>query len=193
MQDNPSRKLTVLDALILIVAIALAFMAMRSDYLWPDFSWKPIACTDYLTRANDLVQFIAPVFASLSVAILLHRLRRPRPSLRRLSRQPGFIAGLTTVIVLVIRTANLFAVAGVQILNMPKGMFLGCLRYVPMAGEIKFVPSEIGCAVAAVWAIQWLGGRWRPEAGWVDRAGRFMGTMWIATIPLSWFNFLSRI
>ncbi len=40
-----------------------------------------------------------------------------------------------------------------------------------------------GSAVAVVWASQALGRRWKPEAGAIDRFGRFLGVCWIATVP----------
>ena len=37
-----------------------------------------------------------------------------------------------------------------------------------------------GVSVAAVWATQFVTGRWRRSADWVDRLGRFLGGLWIA-------------
>ncbi len=39
-----------------------------------------------------------------------------------------------------------------------------------------------GFAVLAAWLTRFPGGRWRPEAHWVDRAGRALGLWWIAMI-----------
>ena len=54
---------------------------------------------------------------------------------------------------------------------------------------VPLVPSEIGCAVLVAWTIQAIGGRWRPEPSWIDRAGRLLGAFWIMTTPFSWFSF----
>jgi hypothetical protein len=38
-----------------------------------------------------------------------------------------------------------------------------------------------------------LGGRWRADPGWIDRAGRALGLFWVATIPMrGWYHF-SRV
>jgi hypothetical protein len=54
--------------------------------------------------------------------------------------------------------------------------------------QLKGLPSEIGCAVAAAWTVQAISGRWRRKPSWVDRMGRTLGWFWIATVPLSWFS-----
>jgi len=55
--------------------------------------------------------------------------------------------------------------------------------------EIQGIPSEIGCAVAAVWAVQVIGGRFRAEPSWIDRLGRALGVFWIGMIPFAWFDY----
>ena len=190
MHGNACRKFTVSDALILVGAVALAFAVMRTDYLWPDFSEKLVAYSDYLNNIHHLIFFMFPGLVSLSVAILILRLRKPRPVLRRLTRQPGWVACTVTVIVLGIRTANLSSVAGVLILDLKGNSFWGWFLDVAMADDIKLVPSDIGCAVAAAWTIQKIGGRWRLEPCWIDRAGRVLGTLWIATTPFAWFSYM---
>ena len=39
--------------------------------------------------------------------------------------------------------------------------------------------SPCGPAVAAVWTVLALSGRWRPEGSWIDRLGRLLGATWI--------------
>ncbi len=40
--------------------------------------------------------------------------------------------------------------------------------------------QDTGLAIAAVWVVLALGGRWRPARNWADRLGRIVGTCWIA-------------
>ena len=49
----------------------------------------------------------------------------------------------------------------------------------------------VGGAVASVWIVMWLGGTWRAERSWIDRAGRALGVYWIMTSVLfGWAFFL---
>ena len=53
----------------------------------------------------------------------------------------------------------------------------------------KFVSEEVfmyaGLAVAAVWLLQCLSGRWRKSSDWIDCLGRIVGVLWIL-IGLVW-------
>jgi hypothetical protein len=40
-------------------------------------------------------------------------------------------------------------------------------------------PVEIGVAIASVWLVQWLSGRWRARPVWTDRVGRCLGSFWL--------------
>jgi hypothetical protein len=53
--------------------------------------------------------------------------------------------------------------------------------------------AMIGAAIASSWMLLLVSGRWCPERGWIDRAGRWLGWFWIATLPLtSWWDFFAR-
>jgi hypothetical protein len=41
-------------------------------------------------------------------------------------------------------------------------------------------PRSPGAAVAAVWLVEAIDRRWRPEPTWIDRAGRGLGVFWLA-------------
>ncbi len=45
----------------------------------------------------------------------------------------------------------------------------------------------VGFGVVAVWGTMALARRWRPEPGWIDRAGRVIGWLWIALIPIRFY------
>jgi len=42
--------------------------------------------------------------------------------------------------------------------------------------------------VAAAWFALGLGRWWRPEANWIDRAGRIAGVAWIGLGLISWIT-----
>ena len=57
---------------------------------------------------------------------------------------------------------------------------------------LTFSHGQCAAAVAAAWLTLALTGRWRPRPDWLDRAGRALGTFWIAIVPLIWLEaFLS--
>jgi uncharacterized membrane protein YcjF (UPF0283 family) len=53
----------------------------------------------------------------------------------------------------------------------------------------KYLSDEVfmyvGLAVASVWIVQYMSGRWRRSADWIDLMGRVVGVLWIV-IGLVW-------
>jgi hypothetical protein len=47
--------------------------------------------------------------------------------------------------------------------------------------------SPCGPAVAAVWLVLAMSGRWRPEKSWIDRLARLLGATWIGISALAMF------
>jgi hypothetical protein len=194
MRMKSSRKLTVLDAMILVGATASALALMRSQ--WPTDLGIQDAYTDstHALRLSNLLMIIRHhvYFASYMIAMwtlscLILRLRQPRPALRLLTREPGMVACIAAVIVMAIRMINLgslISVLAIDGVNSVPG--LSALDLFP--DDFINIPSEIGCAVTAAWIIQAISGRWRCEPNWIDRVGRSIGAFWIATIPFSWFS-----
>ncbi len=93
----------------------------------------------------------------MTPALFALRLRRPRPPLRALLRQPGALAGLAMVL-------GLFWGTGALLWLFP-GKVDG----------ITAAPTAVGGAVAIAWIALAVSGRWKSEAGWVDRIGRILG------------------
>ena len=81
--DRPKRRLTLLDVMILVAATAIALALARATVspVQPDGEAIVVAWA-----------FLTP----LSWAVLLLRLKRPRPGLRRLTSRPGDAACLVT-------------------------------------------------------------------------------------------------
>jgi hypothetical protein len=183
------RPMNLLDAMVLIAATALALLAIRwygpIEFVPDSYS----SAFTYLKLCFHLMSFPA---AAWTLALFFLRLRRPRPPLRRLLRQPGAAACTAVLIVLAIRTINLILVLGAGAIVAPGrrlmeniGLFLEDIFQ--MGEEVVEVPAGIGCAVAAVWAVQILSAQWRAEPSWIDRLGRLLGLFWLATIPFGWF------
>ena len=109
-RSDPVRRMTLADGLILIAAIAIELgMARIAQRGYPGPT----------SPAGDL-PFVAQVFSSLCwsglavmIAVAPLRLLPPRPPMRRIRRQPGFIASVTSVFYLA-NTVIYFAVVGIM-------------------------------------------------------------------------------
>ena len=107
--------------------------------------------------------FVVP----LTPALIVARLRAPRPPFRHLASQPGFVASIA------------LCLAAIIIVDTDLIFF-----------ELAFMPPVVGmllpgAAVLVSWLILLAARRWRPEASWIDRCGRVVGAFWVATIPWS--------
>jgi hypothetical protein len=97
-----------------------------------------------------LVQFFLPWLA----AFLVIRLRRPRPELRDVVRQPG--------------TAAVLVLGGWIVVSLPIAMVCDA-RILPVF-QLLFVAS-----VPTAWLVLRWTGHWRSEPGWIDRFGCCLG------------------
>src|SRR3954451_9879775 len=83
------RTFSILDAMVLVAATAAGVKVIS---LWT----RPEDISGHFRSFQDgafLVRFVAGTLAFYwAVAVVLLRLRRPRPPLRSLGRQPGFVA-----------------------------------------------------------------------------------------------------
>ena len=171
-QESP-RNFTLFDAIVSVAAmgLALAFARTHLTYLWANLRAIPIrepagwaGVWSYLRIRTDVTRSIVMfTFTSLECfllggtpAFLIMRLRKPRPSLRRLVKQPGMVACEVWLL----------------------GMFLGiCLTLVEDYRYLAPVAViSTACAIPVAWAILALRGRWEAEPSWIDRLGRGLGS-----------------
>jgi hypothetical protein len=106
------------------------------------------------------VELLFCLMGPLTPALLVARLRRPRPALRRMACQPGFVACAALCLATLLEVDLSF----LQLATIP-------------------APASIalpGAAVVASWTLLASLRLWRPEASWVDRAGRIVGAYWLA-------------
>lgn len=178
--EAPGRRLNLGDFMVLLPALAAGLMlsldplgqiGSRFAAISRGQAWNLDAWWVELLRHRGprfLIIYhgtlvLAMLFVPLTPTLILVRLRRPRPSLRRIAFQPGFAACAT---------------ASVAVLIMVDLAYLGIADVPP--GIIPLVP---GASVLPAWSALALARRWDPEASWVDRAGRLVGVFWIAMIP----------
>ena len=208
MPPSRCRRFTLLDAMILVAAIAAGLAAFRAEggnhynqqsiFVLREAGKSSFGILNSIPgRAGWFMRAqrwsreairTTPVFTCLTLALLAIRLRRPRPDLRRLSCQPGFVA---EVAVLATLAANL-AFSAFQVALSATGQ--SSMTDPKFYATPAFFVSETsqaglaGMAVLASWATLALGGRWRPERGWIDRSGLAMGLAWAALMLLHWFH-----
>jgi amino acid transporter len=193
-QPPNRRRFTLLDGMILVAAPAVGLGVLRGAGPLSDWMELPGAIlANWAWDRNlidqlvgELLLFVMPSAVTTSLAVLAIRLRRPRPSWRRLARQPGLVAGLALVAAWVV--AGLFTVVHLASDNNVFGT--------PVGGVVTNNPGYWlqvfasvgsalgGFAVAIAWGTLALVRRWRPEAGWVDRLGRLVGVGWIVMAVL---------
>jgi hypothetical protein len=165
MPTSPTRKFTLLDAMILIAATAAGLALVRST---PPYGRK-------LSWNESPAIVVIPVLflGCWTVALLAIHLRRPRPLLRHLGRRPGFIAVSTASITVALFGCWVFVLRKVQ----GEGRYSGFWVDMALIGV-----ACTGFAVAGGWLTLGLGGRCRPERTWIDRAGRAEGFSWLAIV-----------
>ncbi len=159
----PCRQFTLLDSLILVGGAAVGFAGCRAE-------------GDRYSDWDFRVQIFVSFFQMLaSWLVLILRLRRPRPSIRLLARQPGAVACFAIVVLQLVQfTDTLF-----------NDLISGEWGHLSGVGPViwSFL-SGFDPTMAAVVPISWVilvaNRRWRPEPGWIDRSGRLLGWAWIA-------------
>ena len=98
-----------------------------------------------------------PFLVCGTIALLVMRLREPRPPWGGLVKQPGFwgcVAPLAAICVLI-----------------------GWPQY-----GVDVHRAVVGASVVVAWLALAISRRWRAEASWIDRAGRVVGVLWLATV-----------
>ena len=99
-----------------------------------------------------------------TLAFLVMRLRKPRPSLRRLVKQPGMVA------------------CEVLLFGMVLAICLALNEDYQLFASVAVVSTA--CAIPGAWTILALRGHWAAEPSWIDRLGRGLGICWSVSIPL---------
>ena len=181
------RKFGIADGMILIAGIAAGMAMIR--LLAPVVSWEQVwgafvtpsqgwSLSYALGLFVELgVMFGIPVLAAWTPACLLVQVLKPRPAWRRLRRRPGFIACLSSTVVV----AGAVAVTTTCVLLQ---------FFVPVAPDAYVKPALLGGCVAGsgvlwLWAAMWFWGVWHARPTWVDRLGRLTGIAWVIVGAIS--------
>jgi hypothetical protein len=102
MKTNSTRTCTILDATILVAATAVGLAIVRAFVAdgWFFRQEFPISHINFMTQCANEASL--PFLASWTLCFLILRLRRPRPRLRRLARQPGMAACSAAALLLIV-------------------------------------------------------------------------------------------
>jgi hypothetical protein len=189
------RPFTVLDAMILVAATAVGIWLGRStqDFVtsdWPVVEWPDYWGKDAGTAYQETRWFLhrvslaaLPVAWPWTLALLVLRLRRPRPPVRRLIRQPGFAAGVAvTVVTAAIALGGFSTLAELTLWGVGRR---GHGIYDFVFGHLcDDRPQPCGPAVASAWGVLAVGRMCRREPGWIDRTGAVLGAYWVVNLIL---------
>ncbi|MEW4568218.1 hypothetical protein AB1L88_10150 [Tautonia sp. JC769] len=179
MTTGNARQVQVADALILVAATAIG-LAWGRESLGVAISGEGVGLLARefdaprpMTFAERLRQFTmgaARLLACGSIAVLIVRLRPPRPRRARLISQPGTVAAAVTAAYLLVVAAGFVLAVVIRAKYKP--------TWSDYAGQ-AVPPYEIAQAIGAVWLVLAFAGRWRPERCWIDRLGIAIGLAWI--------------
>jgi hypothetical protein len=188
MHKPAERRLHLSDLMLLVAATAPAFLVVQMH--WPIDTTIMNSYVNITTTIRNFMYVLSFPMAAWTLTLFLLRLRRPRPPMRQLIHHSGTSACTGAVVVMVVRLITLALVLGFTAVDLPSYRSLpGIVVLIGDIDEFQAVPSEIGCAVAAIWTLQLISGQWEARPSWIDRLGRVLGMFWIGTIPFSWFSF----
>ena len=197
---KPPRKFTLVDAITLVAATAAGLAGTRHGWKYWGYAWfwnldRGWTASAVLRRLPTLLALGLPALVVFTAAILALRLRRPRPTLRRALLQPGASACVAALSVVAVEVASY--VASTCHDRNSHGKLGQYLAYVwNNTGVVVEITTQVlvrmstpvGLAVMATWLVLALGGRWRREPSWVDRAGRLLGFCWLAAALFVWID-----
>jgi hypothetical protein len=179
MSDASCRRFTVLDAMILIAAVALclvipstfrALLPTRSYWIYDFRQYWLIMGSSWLAAGS---------LALAIVAVLV-----PRPAGRRRFRQPGVLAVVLVALTLTFNEVQTLGHGITLYLTVGKSFDNGVFWWV--FGPIYDMAFRAGLAVLSGWFTLVLAGGWQSAMGWLDRSGRLLGWMWIALGLTAW-------
>lgn len=179
------RQFFLSDAMILVAASAISFVILRS----------PLSRA--FEREPGWAYWLAAVLCGLvswTPALLLLRLRSPRPLLRLLTRQPGFAATLAGTSIIVLATFVIGLLALVRVSR--RGAISGMTRFAPnmpkrlpdpywWLGVVLHFGALVGPTILGAWLLLVVSGRRRAAKGWIDLLGRVLGILWIALFVIN--------
>ncbi len=184
---TPRRRMGLQDAMLIVVAFSLSLYWVRAENMQGkgiSFGRPPSELFTYVMTSRNWLNFGFMFLCPLTLCLAALRFRRPRPSFRRLLKQPGLVACLASSLGFLPFASKMileYALRASIPCNWPGGLDFG-EDYSNF--EMGHAASQAGLVVAGAWLTLWLGRRWQAEPSWIDLAGRFVGVGWIVCIPI---------
>lgn len=191
MGRDDSARLGLLDLILLVGGCAVGMAESLRVEPWLHFgvnnffgllNWAagPWDAWFVLGKAQGGLAGVALLFGSWTFVLLVIGYRRPRSLRRRLFRGPGLTACLAVSAVIGFGVVAMILAVGVQHWSLNSSWtspfdpwFVG--------RNVTTLFATVGAGVAATWFVQAATGSWRAQANAIDRLGRAVGLMWLAT------------
>jgi hypothetical protein len=167
------RKPNLVDAMIVIAALAVGFGLGRAVIVesWRGRPRLPQFRLFWVTQSiHDGA--LACVWM-LTLAFLVIRLRRPRPRLLDLLRQPGTVACLVALLMTALLVVNVAA-------STDRPRLSTWFQWLSIVGANGVVLG---------WAMLGIARAWTPERSWIDRTGLVLGFCWLGLFGLLELSF----
>ncbi len=172
-----NRKFTILDLMICVAFVGLgaALFRLMSPYLR---GWSPFARSakfeDHLVDLSGVAKLASEGLFCANLCVLTLRFIPPRPSVRKLARQLGFVACFVAAIAVLAPLVRLFAqLVEYKLLGLKIADPSHYLTPIVDAAEMA------GAGVMASWGILVLRRGARMKADWVEYMARTLGVVWI--------------
>ncbi len=182
MTSKHCRKPTVLDALAMVAAVAVGLAWTRHFQSFENGSEVYPAPDDVPPDFFRIRVFawwilcLSHCVAVVTLGVLLLRLRKPRPRLRSLTRQPGAVACGAVVFAVSVAFAHFLIDRSISLIEDQSWDGLGQFLYFSLYSSHN---HHSGVVVASAWLLLALSGRWRREPGWIDGLGIALGIFWM--------------
>lgn len=187
---QPARRFTLVDAMILVAATAAGMASViqhlkEEGYFVRLETELPAASSIPLDVWLDVgsLRYLEPCLLAWSLALLVLRLRPPRPTFRKVVLQPGTVVLLATAVVVAAHAVRYAAF----------WMLFGKPVFSFLDHELPYCAYEIFYALAAAWFVLALSRRLCCEKSWIDRAGRILGLLWIVLYWVLWWDGIAHI
>jgi len=181
--------MTILDATLLVGSAAVGFglfeivhRGLFQGWIWimdhglPDpNTWTALTA---IVTCSDVAVFLIPLVAPWTLLLIALRLRPPRPSWKRIWRQPGMAACWAALIGWVWSVLAVLLAFDIVYVTRPNKTYRRPEEWIQTWLSDQ-VFMYVGLAVAAVWGVLFVSGRWTRPADWIDRMGRIVGFLWI--------------
>ncbi len=174
------RLFKIQDGVIVVAACATVFACFQAIYpsLVSNFfrqRWTGVRLVHWLIDISDSAHVLSGCLMCVSFAVVLLRFVQPRPSLRRITAQPGFVACFAASIM---GGVVILFVAARKVGRLLGGWNLNTSFWELTTPALSSLDS-LGRMIVGVWIMLRLMRRPKPESDWVERIGQVVGVLWI--------------